>query len=147
MRNTKDRIRHALSFEIIGLLIVTPLGAYVFHMPMHHIGVAALVAATVATLWNYVYNLLYDHAMRRLLGHVRKSLRQRVLHAVVFELGLLLALMPFFAWYLDISLLQAFVMDAGFAAFYLVYAFLFNWGYDLLFPINSLPAPPLAKAE
>lgn len=147
MRSAKDRIRHALSFEVIGLMMVTPLGAYVFHMPMQHIGIAAFVGATIATLWNYLYNLAYDRMMLRLLGHLRKSLRQRVLHAVLFELGLLLALMPFFAWYLEISLLQAFVMDAGFAGFYLVYAFFFNWGYDVIFPVPVQPASGLAQAD
>lgn len=147
MRSAKDRIRHALTFEILGLLLVTPLGAYVFQMPVHHIGVAALAGATIATVWNYVYNLAYDRMLLRLLGHVRKSLRQRILHAVLFELGLLLVLMPFFAWYLEISLLEAFIMDAGFAGFYLVYAFLFNWAYDIVFPVSPLPRSALAESE
>ena len=33
MRSTKDRIRQALSFEIIGLIIVTPLFAWLFSHP------------------------------------------------------------------------------------------------------------------
>jgi uncharacterized membrane protein len=57
MRTTSDRIRHALSFEILGLLLVTPLGAIVFHHPIEDIGVLALVGATIATGWNYVFNL------------------------------------------------------------------------------------------
>lgn len=147
MRTAKDRIRHALSFEIIGLLMVTPLGAIAFDTPMHHIGIAALVGATIATLWNYVYNLIYDRMMLRWLGHLRKSLRQRILHALLFELGLLLALMPFLAWYLDVSLLTALVMDLGFAGFYLVYAFVFNWGYDVVFPLPAAPAQAVADAS
>lgn len=59
----------------------------------------------------------------------------RVIHAVIFELGILIVLMPFIAWYLNVSLLQAFTMDISFAAFYMVYAFVFNWGYDQVFPI------------
>lgn len=147
MRTARDRIRHAISFEIIGLLIITPLGAFVFETPIQHIGIAAFVSATIATLWNYVYNLLYDRVMLRRLGHLRKSLRQRVLHAVLFELGLLLVLMPFLAWYLDISLLQALIMDASFAGFYLVYAFVFNWGYDVIFPVPPRPAPAQTAAD
>ncbi|MEQ9476658.1 chlorhexidine efflux transporter, partial [Marinovum algicola] len=42
---------------------------------------------------------------------------------------------PFIAWYLGISLWQAFVMDVSFALFYMVYAFGFNWAYDRLFPL------------
>jgi uncharacterized membrane protein len=59
----------------------------------------------------------------------------RVAHAVLFEGGLLVALMPLIAWYLGVSLLQAFMMDVSFALFYLVYAFVFNWAYDRIFPL------------
>lgn len=46
MRKTADRVRHALSFEIIALVIVTPLGALVFDKPISDVGVVALVGAT-----------------------------------------------------------------------------------------------------
>jgi uncharacterized membrane protein len=137
MRTTPDRIRHAVSFEIIGLILVTPLGAVLFGKPLHDIGVVAIVGATLATLWNYVYNLAFDHAMLRITGAVRKSVKVRVLHAVLFEAGLLAALLPFIAWYLGISLREAFLMDVSFALFYLVYAFVFNWLYDVVFPIPA----------
>lgn len=137
MRTAKDRIRHALSFEIIGLLLVTPLGAWAFSAPMHDIGVVAIVGATIATGWNYLFNLIFDHAMLRVRGEVRKTPAIRVGHAVLFEAGLLLILMPFIAWYLGVTLLQALLMDISFAGFYLVYAFAFNWLYDIVFPIPA----------
>ena len=135
MRSTPDRIRHALSFELIGLALVTPLGAWAFDHAVTEIGMVALVSATVATGWNYLYNLGFDHALLRLRGGVTKTLALRVLHALLFEGGLLAILMPFIAWYLGVSLWQAFVMDAAFAGFYLIYAFCFNWGYDVVFPV------------
>ncbi len=135
MRNTKDRIRHALSFEVIGLLLVTPLGAWTFGTPIQEIGVVTLVSATIATLWNYFFNVIFDHVLLRFRHGVQKTPAIRVLHAVLFEAGLLLILMPFIAWYLAISLTRAFLMDAGFSGFYLVYAFAFNWLYDIVFPL------------
>ena len=141
MRDTKDRIRHALSFEIIALLLVTPLGAWAFGLPLDHIGVVALVSATIATGWNYLYNLMFDHALLRIVGHVGKSVAMRILHAVLFEAGLLLILLPFIAWYLGVSLIEAFLLDVSFAVFYLVYAFAFNWLYDLVFPVQAAPQP------
>ncbi|OCW57859.1 PACE efflux transporter [Hoeflea olei] len=142
MRSTSDRIRHALSFEIIALALVTPLGAWIFGLPLGEIGLVAAVSATVATGWNYLYNLLFDHALMRLTGHVRKSLAVRFLHAILFEGGLLVVLLPFIAWYLGVSVIEAFVMDLSFAGFYLAYAFVFNWVYDLVFPVPApLPAP------
>ncbi len=135
MRTIADRIRHALSFEIIGLALIIPLGSVVFGMPAADIGVVGVVSATIATAWNYLYNLGFDHAMQRQLGTTQKTVPIRVAHAVLFELGLLLVLMPFIAWYLNISIMHALVMDVSFALFYVVYAFVFNWCYDRLFPL------------
>lgn len=140
MRGIADRIRHAIFFEIIGLVLVTPLGAWLFDQPMQDIGVLALACATIATIWNYFYNLGFDLVLRRLLGDTRKTPGMRVLHAVLFEGGLLVVLLPLIAWYLGITLWQALMMDLSFAGFYLVYAFVYNWLYDLVFPIPPLPA-------
>jgi len=135
MRKTSDRIRHAISFEVLALLIVTPMGAWLFDKPLQEIGVVTVVSASIATAWNYVYNLGFDHAMQRLRGTVQKTVPIRVLHAVTFEVGLLFVLMPFIAWYLGVSLLEAFLIDVSFAVFYLIYAFVFNWVYDVVFPV------------
>ncbi|SEP77442.1 PACE efflux transporter [Thalassovita taeanensis] len=142
MRNTADRIRHALSFEVTGLLLVAPLGAWLYDMPLHDMGVVSVVSATIAMLWNYLYNLLFDHAMLRLVGHLRKTPMLRLAHAVLFEAGLLTVLMPFIAWHLGVSLMQAFVMDVSFSLFYLIFALGFNWAYDLIFPVPPPRAAP-----
>lgn len=135
MRTFWDRVRHALCFEIIGLLLVVPLGALAFSKPLGDIGVVGLVGATLATFWNYFYNLGFDHFHKRMTGTTLKSLRMRILHSVLFEAGLLIVLLPFIAWYLQISLLEALIMDAAFALFYLVYAYIFNLAYDRIFPL------------
>lgn len=137
MRTTRDRIRHALSFEIIGILIVVPLGAIGFGIPVAHIGVLTITCATIATLWNYVYNLGFDRIMYRRLGTTHKMLPLRILHALLFECGLLIVTLPIIAFYLGIGIWQALIMDLAFAAFYLIYAFVFNWTYDHVFPIPA----------
>jgi len=142
MRSPLDRLRHALSFEIIALLLVVPLGAVAFHVPIHDIGVVGIVSATLATLWNMIYNYVFDVALQRLSGTTKKSASLRILHTVLFETGLLIVLMPFFAWYLGISLWQAFVMDLSFALFYMVYALGFNWAYDKVFPLPEWSGAP-----
>ena len=135
MRTPLDRLRHALLFEVLALLLVVPLGALAFHMPMQHMGVVALVSATLATLWNMLFNHCFDRVLKQLRGTTAKTPAQRVLHAVLFEIGLLLVLMPFIAWYLGVTLWQALVMDLSFAAFYMLYALGFNWIYDKVFPL------------
>jgi uncharacterized membrane protein len=144
MRSPLDRLRHALSFEIIALLLVIPLGALVFDIALHDSGAVALVSATLATLWNLLYNFLFDLVLRHLTGSTWKTGRVRIAHAVLFEIGLLFVLMPFIAWYLEISLWQAFVMDVAFALFYMAYALAFNWAYDRLFPLPEWQTDPAA---
>ncbi|ETX28627.1 PACE efflux transporter [Roseivivax isoporae] len=134
MRTTADRIRQAISFEIIGLLIVTPLFAWLFDHGLGETGGVVLIGATAATAWNYLFNLGFDHALQRHRGTAQKTLPLRVLHAVLFETTLLIMLLPVFAWWLDLSLVEAFLMDLSFAAFYMAYAFVFTWVYDTLFP-------------
>jgi uncharacterized membrane protein len=135
MRTTADRIRHAVSFEVIGIILATPLAAFAFHLPGGDSAVIVVASATVAMLWNYVYNLGFDHAMQRLTGGTAKTTRIRVAHAVLFELGLLTLMLPAIAWYLQISIWQALVMDIALALFYMGYAFVFNWAYDRVFPL------------
>jgi uncharacterized membrane protein len=135
MRTTKDRIRHTLGFEIIGLIILAPLASLVFGYELQTMGVIAIAASTIATVWNYFYNLLFDHAMLKLRGEVHKTLLIRVFHALIFEGGLLLLFMPMIAWYLGISLWEAFIMDIAMACFYVVYAFVYNLAYDKVYPI------------
>ena len=137
MRTTKDRIRQAISFEVIGLLISTPLAAFVFGLDLGETGVLAAIGATMATLWNYIFNLMFDHGLKRFTGTTRKTLKLRFLHAISFEFGLMLAFLPVIAWWLDIGLLEALIVDIAFVVFYLVYAFVFSWCYDTVFPDND----------
>ena len=146
MRTTADRIRHVIWFEVFGLLLVTPLGALAFAMPFHDIGIISAGSAIVAMGWNYLFNYGFDHVLRRVSGSTAKTMPIRVLHTLLFELGLLVTLMPLIAWYLGVSLWQALIMDIAFAGFYMVYAFIFNLAYDRVFPIPAThPADPAAS--
>ncbi|WP_328188933.1 PACE efflux transporter [Marinobacter sp. OP 3.4] len=134
MRTTRDRIRQAISFEVIGLLLSVPLAAAAFGFDTGKTGVLGVIGATMATFWNYLFNLMFDHGLKRWTGSTRKSLGMRFLHAISFELGLMLAFLPVIAWWMDIGLLEALIVDIAFVIFYLVYAFVFTWAYDTIFP-------------
>lgn len=77
-----------------------------------------------------LFNALFDQAQRR-MGFER-HFAARTVHAVLFEIGLLLAVVPLAAWWLGISLWRALVLDIGIALFFLPYTFVFNWVYDSL---------------
>ncbi|MEX1234070.1 MAG: PACE efflux transporter [Roseovarius sp.] len=140
MRSTGDRIRHAVIFEGVGLAIVIGFGGWIFGLPTGDISVVAVVSTTLATLWTYVYNLGFDRMMQARVGHTRKTVLLRVGHSILFEIGLLVILVPFIAIYLGVGLIEALIMDVAIAVFYLFYAFAYNWIYDIVFPVRETPA-------
>jgi uncharacterized membrane protein len=138
MRTIRDRVRHALLFEAVALAIFIPGSAVLFGQPIEDMGVIGIASATIATLWNFVYNMGFDRAMLRLRGSVAKTMAIRVAHTFLFEAGLVAMLIPMIAWYLGIGLWAAFLMDLAIVTFYLVYGFLFNLAYDRLFPVPAM---------
>lgn len=142
MRNTRDRIFQSFLFEAIALTITVPLGAVIFGVPLGEFGVVAAVCTTVAMLWTYGFNLGFDHVMLWATGAARKSLPVRIGHAILFEVGLVSLLVPFIAWYLGVTIWEALMMDVALAAFYMVYAFVFYWVYDALWPVPESGAAP-----
>ena len=147
MRTTADRIRHALLFELIGLIFLIGGGTILTGFDAHSLGVIGVVSSLVATAWNYVYNLGFDRAMLRLRGSVLKTHPIRALHALLFEGGLLVLLLPFVAWMLGVSLWQAFLFDLAIAAFYIVYGYAYNWAYDRVFPVPEALARDYAPSN
>ena len=137
MRSTRDRIRHAISFELGGLALVSLLGAWTLGMPVVDITMVRIASAIIATVWTYAYNFAFDALIQRMAGGTQKSIQLRALHAVFFEAGLLAMLTPMLAWHLGIGLLHALLVDVAFALFYIVYTIVFNWVYDRVFPLHT----------
>ena len=129
-KSVTERFFQALAFEVLAVAICAPLGAWLLGYSLGHIGLLTLMISLVAMSWNMLFNLIFDRAQRR-IGFDR-TLVARAVHAVIFEVGLVLAIVPLAAWWLGIGLWQAFVLDIGIALFFLPYTFLFNWTYDHL---------------
>ncbi len=97
----------------------------------------AVIMSLLATWWNYQFNLWFDRYYLIPRGRWQKTLGERVWHALAFEAGLLILFLPLTAWLLAISLWQALLLDLAFMLFYLVYGYLYHWGYDRVFPLSA----------
>ncbi len=147
LRSLSDRLRQIALFEAGGLLLVTPPFAWASGVPLSEsLGLLALLAL-IASIWNACYNTGFDWLEGRLTGRTadRRPLRLRCVHAVCFECGLLLMTLPIIVWWTGMGWVEALIADIGLALTYTLYAFLFNLGYDRLFPIE--PAARAATAE
>ncbi len=129
-KSITERFLHALMFEVLAIAICAPLGAWLLGYPLAHMGLLTLMISLIAMVWNMIFNALFDQAQRR-IGFER-GVAARAVHAVLFEIGLILAVVPLAAWWLDITLWRAFVLDIGIVLFFLPYTFVFNWVYDSL---------------
>jgi len=148
MRSFRDRLRQILLFELGGLLLVTPPFAWASGVPLIDSAGLLAVLALVAALWNGGFNTTYDWIEGRLTGRTadRRPFAQRCLHAVLFEGGLLMLTLPVLMLWTGLAWWPALLADVAVALAYTVYAFLFNLGYDRLFPISGVrPVAALDK--
>jgi len=134
MRTVTDRIRHALAFEGIGLVLIILLAPIVLNKPMEAIGLLAIAGSVIATLWTYVFTLGFDRVLLRLRGTTARTLVLRVVYSLLFEAGLIAVLLPITAYVLGIGIFEALLVDIGLAVFYIVYSFIYNIIYDRIFP-------------
>lgn len=125
----KQRIIHALSYELILLVIGTPILSWVLNKDLSHTGVLWVVMSVIAMLWNMCFNAVFERFERRMNWQVR-TIAVRVVHAIGFEGGLLLFTVPIIAWMMQISLWQALLLDIALAICIVVYTFIFQYCYD-----------------
>lgn len=127
-KTLKERFFHAFLFEILAIGLCAPAAAWAMGKSLFEMGVLTAVIAWIALVWNMIYNAGFDRLENRL--GITRDMRVRVVHAFGFELGLILIVIPLAAWWLNISLWEAFVLDIALVLFYLPYAFLYNLAYD-----------------
>jgi uncharacterized membrane protein len=136
MQGIQRRVVYVALYELIAIVAASLLLALVSGQGMAHSGVVAVAASAIAIVWNLGFNYVFERWEARQTVRGR-SLRRRVAHAIGFEGGLGLLLVPLMAWWFDISLLEALWMDLGLLLFFLGYTFVFSWCFDRVF---GLPA-------
>ena len=136
LHGMRRRVVYVSIYELIAIAVATLGLAQFSSHGVAHAGVMAVVSSGIAVAWNFIFNTFFERWEARQVVRGR-SLRRRVAHAVGFEGGLVFTLVPLFAWWFEITLWQALVMDLGLVVFFLCYTFVFNWGFDQVF---GLPA-------
>ena len=128
------RVIHMIGFEVFGILIFTPFAMLVLNESIFNIGVMAIVISLMAMVWNFIYNYIFDLVESSLDGHrSTRKISMRLLHALLFEVGLLIVTVPLVAYWLEMNLVAALLVDIGFVVFYLVYAFFYNYIFDKIY--------------
>lgn len=125
---TIERICQAVLFEVLAVTL-SIIGLVIFtNHDTSSLSETMIVIASIAMLWNYCFNRIFDHFATG--NKEKRSFLFRLFHVILFEAGLLFITIPVMAYILDVSLWQAFIMDLGVTIFITIYAFMFNLIYD-----------------
>ncbi|QIZ61982.1 chlorhexidine efflux PACE transporter AceI [Acinetobacter indicus] len=127
---SKRRLIHALSYELILLVIIALALSLIFKMPLEVTGSLGVVMAVTSVLWNMLFNHFFEKFEAR--RQLKRTVKVRILHAIGFEGGLMLATIPMVAYAMQMSLPEAFLLDLSLTLCILVYTFIFQWGYDAI---------------
>lgn len=127
----KQRVIHALCYEVILLVIGTPILSMILGHSLSHTGALWVMMSVTAVIWNMVFNHFFEK-FEKFRGWSERTIKVRVMHAIGFEGGLLVATVPMIAWMLDMSLWNALILDIGLALSIMVYTFIYQWCYDII---------------
>ncbi len=110
MQGIKRRVVYVTLYEAIAIVVASFGFAALTGADLQHATALSVMASVIAVLWNLAFNCLFERWESRQVVRGR-SVRRRIAHALGFEGGLVAILVPLVAWWLDISVWQAFVLD------------------------------------
>jgi uncharacterized membrane protein len=128
------KIVQAALYEIIAIGALSPTLAWAYDESLASSGMLSVLLSVSALLWNVLYNWGFEHWEARQQQRQR-TWKRRLLHAIGFEGGLTVLLLPLIAFWLDISWWQALVTNLALFAFFFLYALVFQWAFDRIFDV------------
>ncbi len=130
------KIFYAISFETCGIMVT---GLVLLVMTSADAKAAFPLSATAAIigmLWSYAYNTSFEaweaHQAKRGRSRIR-----RLAHSFLFEMTLLIQLLPLTMWWLSVGFWTAIGIEIGVSVAFIFYTYAFTWAFDRIF---GLPA-------
>ncbi|MGO2439661.1 MAG: PACE efflux transporter [Serratia proteamaculans] len=140
MQGVKRKLVYVTAYEIIGMAISALGLALLSGSAPSSTGPLAVTITTIAVSWNFIYNSLFELWESRQASRTR-TLKRRIIHAVGFQLTLVVYLIPLIAWWMGITLWQALLLDMALIVIIPCYTFVFNWAFDKIFGLPSSALP------
>jgi len=129
-KSFKERVFHAVIFEVTANVIIALSLAWLMNVSVLQSGSLSVISALTATVWNFIFNKLFDSLQKK--HQIQRTFLVRAIHAVGFETGLIISLIPVAMVMLNLTVTEAFFVEIGLVLFFLPYTMLFNWLYDYL---------------
>ncbi|MFN3907140.1 MAG: PACE efflux transporter [Acinetobacter junii] len=144
MQGMKRRVTYVFFYEVLSFLICAMILAVLSGSTISHTGPLSLLIAVIAVSVNFFYNYAFEWWEKRQHSKTRTIFR-RVVHAIGFQAVLVTILIPLIGWWMQISLVKAFLLDFSLMIIIPCYTFVYNYLFDHLFglPSHLLETKPL----
>ena len=136
MTPTTRKIIYAVSFETLGVAVASLGLLAMSEANVTQSLILSAITATIAMGWSMGFNALFEawEARQSVKG---RSLARRSIHALLFEGGLVVLVLPIMAWWLQVDIWTALKYEAGLIVLFILYTYMFTWSFDRIF---GLPA-------
>lgn len=136
IRTGLDRVRYALLFEATLILLFSVGMVLLFDRGVLEMGIFNITLSTLALIVNFFYNLAFDKFdVSRGRVPTERSRRWRIVHALGFEVTMVIVGLPFIMWWMQWGLWRALTFDIAAMAAIVIYTYFFTLAYDRLFPV------------
>ena len=102
---SKRRLIHAISYEVILLVIIAIALSFIFSMPLEVTGVLGVIMAVISVIWNMIFNHYFEKIEFKYQWE--RTIPVRIMHGIGFEGGLMLATIPIIAYMMNMSFIEA----------------------------------------
>ena len=134
LQGVKRKIIQAISFEVLTVIMVSPFVAMLFGKSLSNAAGLSILLSFLALFWNFAFNTMFEAWEIRQVKRQR-TLKRRIIHAVGFEAGFAILVVPVVAYWLNITWQAALVTDLGLMLFFMFYQFGFQWAFDKIFGV------------
>lgn len=136
MQGTKRRVTYVFFYEVFSFFICAMVLAVLSDTSISHTGPLSILIAVIAVTINYFYNHVFEMWEKKQISKKRTVMR-RVVHAIGFQIVLVMILIPLIAWWMQISLIKAFLLDFSLMVLIPCYTFVYNYLFDYIFGLPS----------
>ena len=143
LQGVKRKIIQAISFEVLAVIMVSPFVAMLFGKSLSNAAGLSILLSFLALFWNFAFNTMFEAwEIRQVNRH--RTLKRRIIHAVGFEAGFAVLVVPVVAYWLNITWQAALITDLGLMLFFMFYQFGFQWAFDKIF---GVPLSAMANSQ
>jgi uncharacterized membrane protein len=132
LQGWRRKVLFVVSFEVMAISCSSLGLSLMSEQSVTHASVMGAACSAIAVAWNWIFNSMFEKWESH-QASIHRTLLRRVAHALGFEIPLLVGFVLLFSWWFSIGFVQALLMDLALFLFFLVFTFLYTWGFDLMF--------------